>query len=144
MGNTSFANSNNSNMNFITIIAFANVCLAFDITLNAEGKDRTLCCADAKRQCSDKCSSQLCTETCEARCGLFNTNCGSWTCQDIAGFSCITTTTQAAVTAAACKAVGEVCLTTTGTITACCTATDTDNKCTDISAITTEGVKCVA
>merc|ERR1719431_2448184 len=99
-------------MNFITIVALANVCLAFDITLKAEGKDRTLCCAD-------ECSSRLCTETCEARCGLFNTNCGSWTCQDIAGFSCITTTTQAAVTAAACKAVGEVCLTTTGDVTAC-------------------------
>ena len=58
---------------------------------------RTLCCATAKQQCADKCSGQLCTETCEARCGLFNTNCGSWVCQYIAGFSCTPTTTQAPI-----------------------------------------------
>merc|ERR1711942_587759 len=141
MGNTSFANFNNSNMNFFTIVALANVCLAFEITLNFEGKNRALFCADAQRQCGDKCSSRLCTETCEARCGIFNSNCGSWSCQDIAGFSCITTTTQAAVTAAACKAVGEVCLSTAGDMSTCCTGSD---KCTDLSAVTTEGVKCSA
>merc|ERR1712013_521579 len=141
MGNTRFANFKNSNMNFFTIVALANVCLAFEITLNSEGKNRALCCADAQHQCADKCSSRLCTERCEARCGIFNSNCGSWSCQDIAGFSRITTTTQAAVTAAACKAVGEVCLSTAGGMSTCCTGSD---KCTDISAITTEGVKCSA
>ena len=43
--------------------------------------------------------------------------------------------------AAACKAVGEVCLSTAGDMSTCCTGTD---KCTDLSAVTTEGVKCAA
>merc|ERR1712179_609783 len=82
MGSTNFLHKKlvlqkKSNMIFITLFALANVCLAFDLTLEPEGKDRALCCVDAKRQCGDKCSGKLCSESCEARCGLFNTNCGS-------------------------------------------------------------------
>merc|ERR1711874_163193 len=101
------------------------------------GKTKTLCCADAKHQCSDK----LCSERCEARCGLFNTSCGSWSCQDIAGFSCTPTTTPAAVTAASCVGVGETCLSLAGDMSACCSG---DQKCTDNSAVLTDGFKCVA
>eukprot|EP00090_Calanus_glacialis_P019617 TRINITY_DN3010_c0_g1_i1.p1 TRINITY_DN3010_c0_g1~~TRINITY_DN3010_c0_g1_i1.p1 ORF type:complete len:127 (-),score=25.30 TRINITY_DN3010_c0_g1_i1:130-510(-) len=112
-------------MLFITFVALLNVCLAFNITTEDSGNKKTLCCATARQQCADKCSGQLCTETCEARCGLFNTNCGSWVCQDIAGFSCTPTTTQAPITAAACVASGDICAqpgVLTGILT-CCSGT---------------------
>merc|ERR1712179_893157 len=139
MGSTNFLHKKlvlqkKSNMIFITLFALANVCLAFDLTLEPEGKDRALCCVDAKHQCSDKCSGKLCSESCEARCGLFNTNCGSWSCQDIAGFSCTPTTTQAAVTAASCVGVGETCLSLAGDVSTCCSG---DQKCTDSSSVLT-------
>merc|ERR1711892_1077837 len=137
--NPSKENLKPSNMLFITIVALVNVCLAFNVTVEEAGIDRTLCCATAKQQCGDKCSARLCKETCEATCGLFSTNCGSWVCQDIAGFSCTATTTQAPITAAACKASGEVCLSTAGDMSTCCSGAA---DCTDLTAVTTVGVKC--
>merc|ERR1719147_409402 len=61
---------------------------------------RTLCCADARQQCGDWCGTRPCEETCTFYCGPFNTNCGTWTCEDVAGFSCTRTTTTTTTVAA--------------------------------------------
>merc|ERR1712002_299848 len=133
MGSTNYLQQ--KSMIFITLLALAlaQVCLTFNI----EGKDRNLCCDIAKQQCGEKCSGQLCSEQCEGRCGIFNTKCGPWNCQDIAGFSCTPTTTQAAVTAAACIATGQLCLSTsTGVVGTCCAGS---TACTDGSDVVANG-----
>ena len=77
---------------------------------------RTLCCADARNQCGIWCGEKPCEETCTYYCGPFNTNCGTWTCEEVAGFSCKRTTTTTpptpapATTAATCAATGATCL----------------------------------
>merc|ERR1711892_169222 len=93
---------------------------------------KTLCCVDARNQCGIWCGTKPWEETCTFYCGPFNTNCGTWTCSDMAGFSCTktTTTTRATTTttASVCAATGATCYDNTDptatVIKECCTATD--------------------
>merc|ERR1711892_831016 len=99
---------------------------------NEDSVPKTLCCADARNQCGIWCGTKPCEETCTFYCGPFNTNCGTWTCSDVAGFSCTktTTTTRATTTNTAldCAATGATCYDNTDptatVIKECCTATD--------------------
>merc|ERR1711970_193791 len=54
----------------------------------ANNKTKTVCCAVARSECSRYCDGRPCTDTCTYRCGIFNNNCGTWSCADVAGFSC--------------------------------------------------------
>jgi len=58
-----------------------------DVTVAAD-KTKTFCCATARNECSRVCNNRPCTDSCNVRCGIFNTDCGSWSCADVAGFSC--------------------------------------------------------
>merc|ERR1719348_36985 len=73
------------------------------------GARRTLCCATAQNDCSQACAGQPCSESCTATCGIFNTNCGTWSCNDIAGFSCTRTTTSTTTQAAPACGVATAC-----------------------------------
>merc|ERR1711954_226074 len=90
-------------MNFCAIFlfsaVFANVCNAADIVvdvdleemnqeeLNGALSDRTIVCQIfGQGRCATACAGQLCTSTCQARCGLFRT--ASYTCSAIAAGTC--------------------------------------------------------
>merc|ERR1712126_354714 len=53
---------------------------------------RSFCCAfyDAKADCNSRCQGQPCSSRCESRCGLSNTLCGSWPCQEVNSSGCTT------------------------------------------------------
>merc|ERR1711942_205158 len=95
---------------------------------------KDLCCVDARQQCGEWCGTKPCEETCTYYCGIFNTNCGTWTCEEVAGFSCTRTTTSTqrtpttTTTDSDCAVTGATCYdaTTPGTIVVktCCTSTD--------------------
>merc|ERR1711892_683856 len=56
------------------------------------------CCFFASDECSKWCAEKDCQETCTYYCGIFNTDCGSWVCEEVAGFSCRRTTTTVRTT----------------------------------------------
>merc|ERR1711997_365791 len=72
--------------------------LAFEVNLNPES-DRGLCCLffNAQSSCATQCSGRSCTETCNVNCGIANTLCGSWTCNQVTS-ACTTTTTTSTTT----------------------------------------------
>merc|ERR1712055_1041835 len=92
-------------MNFCSIFLFSvvlvNVCKAADIVvdvdmeeinqeeMNGALSDRTVICSFfGQGRCATACAGQLCSTTCQARCGLFRT--ASYTCSAIAASTCST------------------------------------------------------
>ena len=72
---------------------------------------RSFCCAfyDAKADCNSRCQGQPCSSRCESRCGLSNTLCGSWPCQEVNSSGCTTTTTTTTAAASTCALSGATC-----------------------------------
>merc|ERR1712106_272459 len=102
MGNSG-SDINFTNMKLFVITIFAlgmfNKCRAADITVNVDMEeldeaemtgalmDRTVVCQFfGNGRCATACAGQLCTSTCQARCGLFRT--ATYTCSAIAASTC--------------------------------------------------------
>merc|ERR1711970_235867 len=105
MGNSQ-SNNNLNNMKFSSIfllgLVLVNMCKAADIVVDVDleelahadmhgaPSDRTILCnLFGQGRCVTACAGQLCTSTCQARCGLFRT--ATYTCSAIAASTCATT-----------------------------------------------------
>merc|ERR1712121_269810 len=84
---------------FLLGVVLINICKAADIVVDIDMEDidqadmfgapsdRTIVCQlFGQGRCATACAGQLCTSTCQARCGLFRT--ASYTCSAIAATTC--------------------------------------------------------
>merc|ERR1711981_920961 len=104
MGNSRSNNKNNMKFSFIFLrgLVLVNMCKAADIVVDVDLEelaqadmsgalsDRTIVCQFfGQGRCATACAGQLCTSTCNARCGIFRT--ATYTCSAIAASTCSTT-----------------------------------------------------
>merc|ERR1711874_44312 len=104
MGNSRSNNKNNMKFSsiFVLGLVLVKMCTAADIVVDVDMEelaeadmsgalsDRTVLCQFfGQGRCVTACAGQLCTSTCNARCGIFRT--ATFTCSAIAASTCSTT-----------------------------------------------------
>merc|ERR1719347_514852 len=96
---------------FLAFVCGSAVAQNLDFADQSPKISRNFCCTlyDAKAKCHDRCQGQPCDSMCESRCGIANSLCGRWPCQEVNSSGCTTTTTPTPPTPPTCAASGATC-----------------------------------
>merc|ERR1719450_839019 len=70
---------------FLAFVCGSAVAQNLDSADQSSKNSRNFCCTlyDAKAECHDRCQGQPCDSMCESRCGIANSLCGRWPCQEV-------------------------------------------------------------
>merc|ERR1712181_172924 len=93
-------------MKFLLAVAVLTVVgaqAASDIVVKVDQEElspllRTFCCGSVQQRCARACTGRSCSLRCQGYCGMFNSRCGPYACQQ--STTATTTTTTTATTAA--------------------------------------------